>query len=203
MYTKIEHFTRYNRDYRNLLKKVRRRASNIENLFHRRPSLFLTESDVKCNFYSEITKIQSLDPNLNPPLVYTELGEISEANNSVFTDMTIFMPGTLNLDMASEQFYMDKGYYAVGEYIDIEFKLYKKTNFSDKDERELMKDKDKLVEISTIHNDNHYLNRGRMVYGFMILIVTTDRVNERLSHCIERIKEDIIDKNIELILFHK
>lgn len=202
MYRKIEQFTHNNRDYRNLLKKIRKRILNVENLFSIRPSLFLTESDIKCNIYSEIIKIQSLNPKFNPPLVYTELGEVTDSNNSIFTDMTIFIPGTLNLDMVSEQYYSDKGYYAVGKYIDIEFKLYKNNNFSNKDEEKLLLDKDKLLQISTLHYDNHYLDRGRMIYGFMIIVVTSNRVNERLLRCIENIKEEIEDRNIELILFH-
>lgn len=151
---------------RKFVQSIEKQIYNINSLFHINPTLFLTESDVKCNLYSEIIKLKDLNPNNNNPLVFTELAERLERNirNLVRSDITVFMPNTLNLVLDNRPQYIDKNFSANGMFIDIEIKFIRNGIFTDEVIHNIEADLDKLNRIRELDDEDN-----TMIYSFMII----------------------------------
>ena len=180
MSIKISNLT--NNQVRNFVQQVEGKIFNIKNLYERKPTLFLTESDIKCNLYAEIIKLQSLNPN-NTPLVYTELAENigNNRNNLMRSDMTVFMPNHLNLSLGSETQYIDKHFKATGKYIDIEIKFNRNGLLN---ENEIQADIDKLIALQNINDNDNELLFSFMIVGSrsFIDVDIRNRLNELVEH---------------------
>lgn len=162
---------------RKFVQSIEKQIYNINSLFHINPTLFLTESDVKCNLYSEIIKLKDLNPNNNNPLVFTELAERLERNirNLVRSDITVFMPNTLNLVLDNRPQYIDKNFSANGSFIDIEIKFIRDGNFTNEVVRNIEVDLNKLNRIRELDDEDN-----TMIYSFMI-IVSRDSIESDLK----------------------
>lgn len=155
------------RHIRKFVQSIEKQICNVNSLFHINPTLFLTESDVKCNLYSEIIKLKNLNPTTNKPLVFTELAERLErkVRNLVRSDITIFMPNTLNLVLDSRAQYIDKNFSANGMFIDIEIKFIRDGRFTNEVVNNIETDLDKLNRIRDLDDENN-----TMIYSFMIIV---------------------------------
>ena len=170
-----------NNEYRTFIQRVESKIFSVKSLYERKQTLFLTESDVKCNLYSEIIKIQNLNPN-HRPLVYTELAENIGNNreNLMRSDMTIFMPNHLNLNLGSEARYINKYFKATGKYIDIEIKFNRNGTIN---ENEIQTDINKLINLQNIDD-----NENELLFSFMVVSsrsFISEETRNRLNDFIE------------------
>ena len=67
MYEKINHFMQGNTYGNRFLRNIRKRIANLKHLYDNKQNLFLTESDLKCHLFRELTKIQDINPDRNSP----------------------------------------------------------------------------------------------------------------------------------------
>ena len=132
-----------------------------------------------------------LNPNNNNPLVFTELAERLEGNirNLVRSDITVFMPNTLNLVLDNRPQYIDKNFSANGMFIDIEIKFIRDGRFTNDIVHNIEADLDKLNRMRELDNEDNI-----MIYSFMI-IVSRDSIEGDLKRHFNEIvnNNNIID----------
>lgn len=146
--------------------RVERSILNIINMFKRNPELFLTESDLKCRLFMELSndpvfsrEEATRDGKKKTTYVHSESSYLVYGKlNKKRVDITVVNPS--NYDFENEEFIVRKGYYFEEPSIGIELKLNKN------------KSKDKMEkELKSLLDDLQQLKISRPESTFYVLVL--------------------------------